>query len=93
MTSDSNQTQKKKGKYDDYKKAPADAVFFLFDVETSGSKRNYDCVVAFSFLAYDVDGRLLGNFAQRINPGRVRMSEKAMEIHGKLLGYNGSVFR
>lgn len=80
--------QKKKGKYDDYQKAPEDTVLFLFDVETSGSKRNYDCIVAFSFLAYDVKGRLLGNFAQKVKPGRVRMSAKAMEIHGKVFEHN-----
>ena len=79
--------KKKKGKYDNYQKAPADAVYFLFDVETSGSKRNYDCIVAFSFLAYDITGRLLGNFTQKVNPGRVRMSAKAMEIHGMLLEF------
>ena len=78
------QSKKKKGKYESYQKAPADSVYFLFDVETSGAKRNYDCIVAFSFLAYNLDGKLLGNYTQKVNPGKIQMSAKAMEIHGKL---------
>ena len=34
--------KKKAGKYDEYTTAPDNAVYFLFDVETSGSKRNWD---------------------------------------------------
>ena len=38
---------KKKNKYVDYEVAPANGVFFLFDVETTGGKRNWDRIVVF----------------------------------------------
>ena len=70
-----SQRKKKKSKYAEYVSAPADAVFFLFDVETTGGKRNWDRIIAFSFLAYDGKGNLLGSFARKINPGSVKIDE------------------
>ena len=63
--------KKKKSKYHAYESAPAKAVYFLFDVETTGSRRNWDKIIAISFLAYDVNGNELGSFSQLINPGDV----------------------
>ena len=60
--------QKKKGKYADYESAPSDAVYFLFDVETTAPKRNYDRIIAISFFAHKEDGTLVGNFSTKINP-------------------------
>ena len=77
-------TQKKKGKYADYETAPADPVLFLFDVEVTGPKRNFDRIIAISFLAYDVDGNLMGAFSRHINPDGVRINEYANKIHGEL---------
>lgn len=64
-----NSKKKKSGKYDEYTGAPDNAVYFLFDVETSGSKRNWDKIIAFSFLCFDVNGKQLGTFTKKINPG------------------------
>ena len=84
---DSSQKNKKKkaGKYDEYTTAPDNAVYFLFDVETSGSKRNWDKIIAFSFLCFDVNGKQLGNFTRKINPGSdVHISEYLTKnIHGE----------
>jgi len=51
--------KKKKGQYTDYVKPPENAISFLFDVETTDSKRNWDRIIAVSFLAYDTKGMLL----------------------------------
>lgn len=64
-----------KSKYSKYGSAPADAVFFLFDVETTGGKRNWDRIIAFSFFAYDGEGNLMGTFTRNINPGSVNIDE------------------
>ena len=74
---------KKKSKYQDYEGAPDNAVYFLFDVETTGSKRNWDRIIAMSFLACDEDGRLLDSFNKKINPGSVRINSfLSKNIHG-----------
>ena len=83
LLTDQKCQEKKKSKYADYVTAPADAVYFLFDVETTGSKRNFDCIIALSFIAYDITGNLLDCFSQKINPGDVPINSKAFEIHGK----------
>lgn len=58
----------------------------MFDVETTGSKRNWDRIIAISFLAYDEEGKLLGSFSRKINPGKARISNFLSDnIHGKLL--------
>ena len=82
-----NQGKKKKNsKYINYESAPADAIYFLFDVETTGSKRNYDRVIAISFLAYDHHGNLLGHFSRMINPGGVRIASfLTKRIHSKFV--------
>ena len=78
-------SKKKKGKYDDYESAPENAVYFLFDVETSGGKRNWDRIIAMSFLAVDQDGELLGSFSKKMNPGSVRIGYHTTRIHSKLI--------
>ena len=75
--------KKKKSKYFAYEAAPDNAVYFLFDVETSGGKRNWDRIIAMSFLATDQDGRLLGSFSKRLNPGNVRIGYHATRIHSE----------
>ena len=45
------QKPKKKSKYQGYEGTADNAVYFLFDVETTGSKRNWDRIIAISFLA------------------------------------------
>ena len=67
-----NKKQKKKSKYENFEGAPDNACYFLFDVETSGSKRNFDRIIALSFMAHDETGRLLGAFSQKVNTGRRR---------------------
>ena len=77
---------KRKSKYAEYVSAPADAVFFLFDVETTGAKRNWDRIIAFSFLAYDGKGNLLGSFSRKINPGSVKIDEYlTRNVHRKTM--------
>ena len=74
----------KKSKYDDFTTAPSDAIYFLFDVETTGSKRNWDRIIAVSFLAYDREGNLLGSFNRKINPGKVQVASfLSQNVHGK----------
>ena len=76
--------QKKKGKYADFEVAPEDAVYFLFDVETTGPKRNYDRIIAISFFAHNEDGTLRGHFSQKINPGGVRVNAYlSQNVHSK----------
>lgn len=75
---------RKKSKYDTYEVAPSDAVYFLFDVETTGGKRNYDKIIAISFLAYNESGTLLGSFSRMINPGEVMIvSYLSKNVHSK----------
>ena len=75
----------RKSKYTEYTTAPGNAVYFLFDIETTGSKRNWDRIIAFSFLCYDEDGSQLGSFSRKINPGNVRISPYLTEhVHSKL---------
>ena len=66
-----NKRSRKTSKYADYTCAPSGAVYFLFDIETTGSKRNFDKIIALSMLAYDSDGNQLGSFSRLINPGSV----------------------
>ena len=66
--------KKKPSKYQNYKSAPINGVYFLYDVETTGSKRNYDRIIQMSFISYDDTGRLLSNFSRLVNPGKVRIS-------------------
>ena len=75
-TPDASTTTKKKkaGKYEHYQGAPDNAVYFLFDLEVTGSKRNYDRVIQMSFISYDDNGNLLGNFSRLVNPGKVRIN-------------------
>ena len=74
---------KRKSKYQDYTTAPPDSIYFLFDVETTGSKRNYDRIIAISFLAYDQTGNRLGNFSTKINPDNVKVTAfLTHNVHG-----------
>ena len=74
--------KRKNSKYHAYQKAPSRAVYFLFDVETTGSKRNFDKIISISFLAYDKKGRQLGSFSRLINPGSVAIdSYLTKKIH------------
>ena len=74
----------KKSKYAAYESAPVDAVYFLFDVETTGSKRNFDKIISISLLAYDSRGNKLDSFARLINPGGVPMvSYLTKHVHSK----------
>ena len=78
--------KKKKSKYADYETAPDNAIYFLFDVETTGSKRNWDRITAMSFLAFNEDGQLIVVFSRKVNPGPVRISAfLTKHIHGKLI--------
>ena len=70
-----------------YEAAPPDAVYFLFDVETTGSKRNFDCIIALSFIAYDSTGKILDSLSQKINPDAVPISSKAFGIHGEYIQF------
>lgn len=77
------QRPKKKSKYQGYEGAPDNAVYFLFDVETTGSKRNWDRIIAISFLACDEDGKILDHFDKKINPGSVRINSfLSKNVHG-----------
>ena len=69
-----------------YLHAPANGSYFLFDVETTGSKRNWDRIIFMSFLHYDKDDKLLGSFSHKVNPGKVQIASYLTEnIHGKAL--------
>ena len=73
-----------KSKYVDFKTAPSNAIYFLFDVETTGSKRNWDCIIAISLMAYDQTGHLISTFSRKINPGKVRINRfLTSNVHGK----------
>ena len=77
-------SKKKKGKYDDYTTAPVNAVYFLFDVETTGGKRNYDRIIAMSFLCLDQNGKVISSFSRKVNPGRIKISAYLTRwIHSK----------
>ena len=75
--------KKKKSKYANYEAAPDNAIYFLFDVETTGSRRNWDRIIAMSFLAFKEDGQLIGVFSRKVNPGQVSISAfLTKHIHG-----------
>ena len=57
-------------------------VFFLIDVEITGSKRNWDRAIEYAVLAYDSDGNKLGQFVRRVNNGQVRIKPAAYAVHG-----------
>ena len=67
--------KKKPSKYEHYQSAPDNAVYFLFDVEVTGSKRNYDRIIQMAFISYDDTGKLLDNFCRLVNPGKVRINQ------------------
>ena len=78
-----NAKKKKKSKYVNYEAAPDNAIYFLFDVETTGSRRNWDRIIAMSFLAFKEDGQQIGVFSRKVNPGQVRISAfLTKHIHG-----------
>ena len=88
-----NRKKKKKGKYDDYTTSPANTVFFLFDVETTGGRRNYDRIIAMSYLCFDREGTLIGSFSRKVNPGKVRISAYlTRHIHSKLDSVHMQIF-
>ena len=77
---------KKQSKLANYVSVPSNSVCFLFDVETTGGKRNYDKIISLSFLAYSVDGSLLGSFDRLINPGTVTInSYLSNNVHSKFI--------
>ena len=79
-----NKKDTKKGKYVNYVSAPSNDRYFLFDVETTGSKRNWDRIIFMSVLAFDENGLLLGSFSKKVNPGKARISNFLSDnIHGK----------
>ena len=82
-TADASKKKRKTSKYSAYECAPSNAVYFIFDVETTGSKRNYDKIIGIGFLAYDGQGTLLGTFERKINPGGVSSTYHAEKIHSK----------
>lgn len=57
-------------------------VFFLMDLETTGSKRNWDRGIEYSILAYTEDGQLIDNFYSRVNNDGVRIKPSAYAVHG-----------
>ena len=79
---------RKPSKYASYVSAPKDAIYFLFDIETTGSKRNFDRIIALSFLAYDTEGRLLDHFSRKVNPQGVSISAfLSHRVHSKFVVY------
>ena len=70
----------------DYENTPSNPSLFLFDVETTGPKRNFDRIISMSFLAYDEDGNLMGAFSRNINPDVVKINVFiSQRIHSKLV--------
>ena len=81
-----NKKASKKGKYDNYVSAPSNGRYFLFDVETTDSKRNWDRIIVTSILVFDETGLLLGSFSKKVNPGKARISNFLSDnIRGKFL--------
>jgi hypothetical protein len=82
-----DQTQKKKAAPTQKKKAtyipcPTKPVFFLIDLETTGSKRNWDRVIEIALIAYNESGTQLGVFESRISNSGVLISPHAYRTHG-----------
>ena len=57
-------------------------VFFLVDIETTGSKRNWDRGIEYCVIAYDQYGKLLQHFYSRVSNGGVRIKPSAYAVHG-----------
>ena len=51
------------------------------DVETTGSKRNWDRVIEYAVIAHDGNDNKLGEFVRRVNPGEVRIKPAAYAVH------------
>ena len=63
-----------------------DAIYFLFDVETTGSKRNWDKIIFMSFMAFDARGNQRGSFSKKVNPAGVLVDTYlTRNVHGKIL--------
>ena len=76
----------KTSKYAEFDLRPDNTIiYFLFDIDTTGSKRNWDHIIVFSFLCYDEDGSLLlGSLSRKINTGNVRINLYLTEhVHRK----------
>ena len=62
-------------------------VYFLMDLETTGSKRNWDRGIEYCVIAHDVNASLLGTFVRRVNNDEVRVKPSAYAVHG-ISGYD-----
>ena len=57
-------------------------IYFLIDLETTGSKRNWDRGIEYCVMAHDANGRNLGTFLRRVNNAEVRIKPSAYAVHG-----------
>lgn len=57
-------------------------VFLVFDVETTGSKRNWDIAIMYYFIVCDEAGTVLGRRLFRVNPGHIPITYAAYCVHG-----------
>jgi DNA polymerase III epsilon subunit-like protein len=56
-------------------------MYFSFDIELTGPKRNFDRIIEIGAVAFDDTGQICGTFDERINPDGVKITPKAYEIH------------
>ena len=56
--------------------------YLLLDVETTGSKRNWDRVLVFAWLVVNEDGVLEDSRTFWVHPGKVRIKPAAYRVHG-----------
>lgn len=79
----SKQSSKKRSKKNLYTDLPqGKRVYFLIDLETTGSKRNWDRGIEYCILAYTEDGKLVDQFYSRVSNDGVRIKPSAYAVHG-----------
>ena len=73
---------KKTAKNKEFVSISGTKMFFLLDVETTGSKRNWDVVIVYAWMVVNESGEVLDIQEFRVNPGKVRIKEAAYKVHG-----------
>ena len=73
---------KNKPKKKEFVKVTGSRVWFLLDIETTGSKRNWDVPIVWAWIVVDDDGQVLEEREFRVHPGNVSIKDAAYKVHG-----------
>lgn len=80
-TPTSTKVTKAKKKKKEFVKLSKKKMFCLLDVETTGSKRNWDMAIVYAWMIVNEEGHIIDEREFRVHPGRVRIKEAAYRTH------------